>query len=98
MSTEKRTYNKLDFSNDDEILIIDFVKQHSLLFNPKDSDYKNKALRDKAWNDLGEKIGKSGCYLLNFLFIIRSALKQNIIHSNLRTRLFKKMDKFTRFL
>lgn len=57
---DKRNYNKLEFSDDDEMEIIDFVKQHPLLFNPKDREYKNRAMRDKLWNELGEKLSKTG--------------------------------------
>lgn len=57
---EKRNYNKLEFSDDDDTQIIDFVKQHPLLYNPKDREYKNRTMREKLWNDLGEKFCKSG--------------------------------------
>lgn len=63
---EKRNYQKLDFTQDDETQIIDFVKQHSILFNPKDKDYKNKAKRDIVWNELGTLLDKSG-FIIDFI-------------------------------
>lgn len=62
--TEKRVYNKLDFSPDEEVQIIDYVKQHPILYNPKNPDYKNKTKRDKIWNDLGIILNKPGYFFL----------------------------------
>lgn len=56
----KRTYQRLEFSDETENEIIDFVKQHQELYNPKDKNYKNKIHRDGLWNEIGEKIGKTG--------------------------------------
>lgn len=57
---EKRNYKKLEFSLEEEGQIIDFVKQNPSIYNPKDSEYKDRAKRDKLWNDLGEKLSKPG--------------------------------------
>lgn len=58
--SEKRVYKKLDFTQDEESQIIDFVKQNPLLYDPRNADYKNKIMRDKLWNDLAEKMEKTG--------------------------------------
>lgn len=60
--TTKRNYTKLEFSPEEEVQIIDFVKQNPLLYDPKNVNYKNKAMRDKTWNDLGNILEKSGFY------------------------------------
>lgn len=63
---EKRNYIKLDFTLEEEDQIIDFVKQHPLMYNPKEPGYKEREKKDRLWNDLGEKLNKPGVYSFCF--------------------------------
>lgn len=38
----KRTYNRLDFTLEDEEQLIDLVKSNQALYDPKNPHYKNK--------------------------------------------------------
>lgn len=67
-SSHKRSYTRLEFSLEQEELLIEFVKANSPLFNPKDSQYKNKMYRDRLWNQIGDKFGKSGIFWVVFYF------------------------------
>lgn len=55
----KRTYTRLEFSLEQEENLIDYVKLNPVLYNPKDSMYKNKMYRDRLWDELGEQLNKS---------------------------------------
>lgn len=50
--SQKRVYSKLSFSLEDEEKIINFVKEHAELYDPKNGQFKNKGHKDKLWNDL----------------------------------------------
>lgn len=56
----KRTYNRLDFTLEQEEKLIEHVKSNPALYNPKDSLYKSRTYRDRIWEDFGVTIGKSG--------------------------------------
>lgn len=56
----KRTYTRLEFTLEEEEKLIDFVKSNSALYNPKDSNYKNKMYRDRQWEKIADDIGKTG--------------------------------------
>lgn len=62
--TAKRTYTRLEFTSDQEERLIDFVKSNPPLYNPRDSLYKNKSYRDRLWDDIGQKLEKSGKHYL----------------------------------
>lgn len=53
---KKRNYSKLHFTHDDEEKIITFVKQYPELYDPKNSNFKNKAHKDILWSDLGKTL------------------------------------------
>lgn len=57
---QKRTYVRLNFTQDEEEKIISFVKLHPELYDPKNENFKNKAHKDKLWNDLGKTFDKAG--------------------------------------
>lgn len=59
-SQTKRSYNRLEFSLEQEEEIIEYVRANPPLYNPKEHLYKNKTYRDRMWNDFGAKIEKSG--------------------------------------
>lgn len=69
---KKRSYTRLEFSAQDQETIINFVKEHRILYDPKHEDYKNKFKRDQLWNKLGTSIEKTG--KLNSLKRINSSL------------------------
>lgn len=52
VNSKKRAYSKLQFTRDEEEQIITFVKQNSELYDPKNVKFKDKAHKDKLWNDL----------------------------------------------
>lgn len=56
----KRTYTRLDFTLEQEEELIDYVKVNPALFNPTMDLYKNKMYRDRLWEELGSKLGKTG--------------------------------------
>lgn len=58
--TAKRAYTRLEFTTDQEEILIDFMKSNPPLYNPKDALYKNKSYRDRLWDDIGHKLEKSG--------------------------------------
>lgn len=58
--TSKRTYTRLDFTVEQEEKLIEYVKAHPALFNPKDAQYKNRTYRDHLWIEFGSSIEKSG--------------------------------------
>lgn len=64
MSTEtlttKRAYTRLDFSVEQEEQLIEYVKEHPALYNPKNSLYKNKTYRDRLLAEFGVQIDKTG--------------------------------------
>lgn len=66
-AANKRAYTRLDFSLEQEEGIIEFVKSNPPLFNPKVPEYKNKMYRDRLWNQIGEKFGKSGNFWIELL-------------------------------
>lgn len=59
-TTSKRTYTRLDFNVEQEEQLIDFVKGHPALFDPKNDQYKNRSYRDQLWIQFGSTINKSG--------------------------------------
>lgn len=54
--SQKRAYNKLSFSSEDEETIINFVKEHAELYDPKNKKFKNKGHKDKLWSDLAHSL------------------------------------------
>lgn len=53
---KKRNYSRMHFTQDDEEKIITFVKQNPELYDPKNSNFKNKAHKDILWSDLGKTL------------------------------------------
>lgn len=53
----KRAYKRLEFSEEAELQLINYVKQHPELYNPSNKLYKD---RDALWNELGEMLQKTG--------------------------------------
>lgn len=53
---QKRVYTKLSFSTEDEENIINFVKEHAELYDPKNKDFKNKGHKDKLWSDFANTL------------------------------------------
>lgn len=70
----KRTYTRLDFSLEDEERLIEYVKSNHALYNPKDSNYKNKTYRDRLWDKFGQQINRNGIYF-NFIICNKIRLK-----------------------
>lgn len=64
---KKRAYNKLDFTQDEEEKIISFVKINPELYDPKNSNFKNKIHKEKLWNDLAITMDKTGRFQLRAL-------------------------------
>lgn len=69
-ASTKRTYVRLDFTQEQEEQLIDFVKTNPVMYNPKDANYKNKMYRDRLWAEFGEKIDKSGNLNSNLSIIL----------------------------
>jgi len=48
--------------NDEEIQVdlIQAVKKREILYNPASVSNRNKFLREKAWSDIAQEIGKPG--------------------------------------
>lgn len=59
-TTTKRTYTRLEFTLEQEEELIDYVKLHPALYNPKEQMYKNKMYRDRLWEELGTRWNKTG--------------------------------------
>lgn len=59
---QKRVYTKLSFSLEEEEKIINFVKEHAELYDPKNKEFKNKGHKEKLWNDFAVTLenGTSG--------------------------------------
>lgn len=85
----KRTYVRLDFTQEQEEQLIDFVKTNPVMYNPRDANYKNKMYRDRLWAEFGEKIDKSGNLEYYIILCLNFTLK-NLLHS-FRPRLFQKV-------
>lgn len=63
----KRSYTRLEFTIEQEEQLIEFVKENPALYDPKDTQYKNKNFRDRLWNEFGNKIEKSGKFSLRHI-------------------------------
>lgn len=59
-TTTKRTYTRLEFTLEQEEELIDYVKLHPALYNPKEQMCKNKMYRDRLWEELGTRWNKTG--------------------------------------
>ncbi|CAG9860907.1 unnamed protein product [Phyllotreta striolata] len=46
------------FTNDECLELIYSIKKYEFLYNPYDKHYKNKVMREQAWNDVISKVGK----------------------------------------
>lgn len=64
----KRVYNRLDFTIEQEEQLIEFVRTHPAIFNPKDSSYKNKGHRDRLFADFGQQISQLGKVILSHFY------------------------------
>lgn len=56
---KKGKYCRIAFSTEDEERLIELVKASPLLYSPSNSDYKDKILRGKAWENIGKSLSKS---------------------------------------
>lgn len=64
----KRNYTRLEFTQEEEEMLINHVKSNPGMFNPKDSQYKNRA---RSFDRFGATIQKSGIFLMiDDLFVI----------------------------
>lgn len=65
-TSKKRVYSKLQFAREEEEKIITFVKLNPELYDPKNSKFKDKAHKEKLWNDLAVSFNdnKSGCIFI----------------------------------
>lgn len=58
-STKKTVYRRIDFRDDEEEKLIELVKSKSHLYCVTDSDYKDRHLKVKAWEEIAKTLSKS---------------------------------------
>ena len=56
MCSEKTT----EWSNEDDEMLIDFVKVHECLYNVQLKDYRKTQMKQNLWNEIGKIINKTG--------------------------------------
>lgn len=44
----------------DDFGLIEFVRQHPCLYNPKNQHYKNLTMRDNVWIEISKAINQPG--------------------------------------
>lgn len=66
----KKTANvqKLRFSADEDELLIEFVQRHSILYDLKDTEFKNNVKKDLIWNEAGKFLNREGEFIYFFIF------------------------------
>ena len=77
-STSKRNYTRLDFNLEQEEKLIEYVKDHPALFDPRDSQYKSRTYRDHLWAEFASSINKTGKQMFSFFIILFCAKYQCI--------------------
>lgn len=58
------------FSADEDELLIEFVQNHTILYDLKDREFKNTLKKDLIWNEAGKVLNREG----QFLFILNMAV------------------------
>ena len=48
------------FSDEDEMEMVEFVKAHTVLYAEEHVHFIDKALKDRLWEEIGERVGRSG--------------------------------------
>lgn len=56
---KKSKYCRIAFSLEDEERLIELVKANPLLYSPSNSDFKDKTLKGKAWENISNTLSKS---------------------------------------
>lgn len=59
-SGAKRARNAATFTDDEEMQIVDFVKDHPQLYAKEHMHYVDKARKDALWREVGQLVGRSG--------------------------------------
>lgn len=50
----------IDFSREEEELLINLIKERSAIYDPKDENYKNGQYRSLQWIEISDIMNKSG--------------------------------------
>lgn len=50
----------MKFSDEEEEQIIDFVKNHEILYNVRSKSFRDSEAKNRLWLQLGVKLGKEG--------------------------------------
>ena len=48
------------FSDEDEMEMVEFVQAHTVLYAKEHVHFIDKALKDRLWEEIGERVGRSG--------------------------------------
>lgn len=59
MCSGKKIYNRNVFTTEEEEILIDFVREHNFLYNPKEKLYKNITARSVCWKEIGGILKKN---------------------------------------
>lgn len=59
----KRKYVPLNFSPDDDRILMDFVNHNELLLNGRSRDPKMSSKHEEAWIEIADKLQKTGMLL-----------------------------------
>lgn len=51
---------KAKFSDEEEEQIIDFVKNHDILYNVRGKSFRDSEAKNRLWLQLGQQLGKEG--------------------------------------
>lgn len=58
--TERKShYRRIDFNETDEERLIELIKSKEYLYNVPDQKYKDRTMRNKAWDDISKSLKKS---------------------------------------
>lgn len=55
---KKVNYRRIDFRPEEEEQLIELVKDSPLLYSPINTEYKDRNLRGKAWDNIGKTLAK----------------------------------------
>lgn len=55
-----KKYRRLNFEVEEEEQLIDLVRKHPCLYNKKEKDYMNSQYKARIYQEIGQKLNKSG--------------------------------------
>lgn len=58
--SSKRKYNKIEFTLEEEEILIELVKKNEILYNPRHKQYKDRNQKAHAWLDISREMNKKG--------------------------------------